>query len=140
VLPKDSIRVNCIDPAVFSLCSFYNTCQSGEKVTAAFFGKGAFRGLASGDYGEAADRSDRLDHAAAGAGPCRARGAASHYSRLRRARQPPLHRILHRLHPQPELEGQTTFGSSLAADLMLIGVFAVVDVVIPFDDDFALLA
>ena len=36
--------------------------------------------------------------------------------------------------------GQTTFGSSLAADLMLIGVFAVVDVAIPFDDDFALLA
>jgi len=43
-----------------------------------------------------------------------------HYSRLRRARQPPLDRVLHRPHPQPELEGQTTFGSFLAADLMLI--------------------
>jgi hypothetical protein len=36
--------------------------------------------------------------------------------------------------------GQTTFGSSLAADLMVIRIFAVVDVAIPFDDDFALLA
>ena len=40
----------------------------------------------------------------------------------------------------PELQGQMTFGSSLAADLMLIWVFVVVDVAIPFDDDFALLA
>jgi hypothetical protein len=30
--------------------------------------------------------------------------------------------------------------SSLATDLMLIGIFGVVDVVIPFDDDFTLLA
>jgi hypothetical protein len=28
----------------------------------------------------------------------------------------------------------------LAADLVLIGIFGVVDVVIPFDDEFALLA
>jgi hypothetical protein len=36
--------------------------------------------------------------------------------------------------------GQTTLGSSLAADLMVIRVFAVVDIAIPFDDDFPLLA
>jgi hypothetical protein len=42
--------------------------------------------------------------------------------------------------PQPELQGQMTFGSSLTADLMLIWVFVVVDVAIPFDNDFALLA
>jgi hypothetical protein len=35
--------------------------------------------------------------------------------------------------------GQTT-GSSLAADLMVIRVFAVIDIAIPFDDDFPLLA
>jgi hypothetical protein len=35
---------------------------------------------------------------------------------------------------------QRIAGSSLAADLVLIGIFGVVDVVIPFDDEFALLA
>jgi hypothetical protein len=56
-LPKDRIRVNCIDPAAFSLWSFYSTCQSGEKATAAFLGKGAFAVWLSGDYGETADRT-----------------------------------------------------------------------------------
>jgi len=38
------------------------------------------------------------------------------------------------------LRAQMSLGSSLAADVMLIRVFGVVDVGIPFDDDFALLA
>src|SRR5712692_3385686 len=88
-LPKDRIRVNCIGPAAFSLCSFYNTCQSGDKATAALLGKGG-----SPQYGFRAIMAKQpivlTDEITPRPGACRPRGAAGHYWRLRRTRQPPL--------------------------------------------------
>ena len=49
-------------------------------------------------------------------------------------------RRFRRLVPARSRGAQTSLGSSLAADLMLIRVFGVVDVAVSFDDDFALLA
>ena len=107
---KHRISINCIGQAVFSLY---------------------------GRLWRSSRSSDRRDHA--GASPCRARGAADHYSRCDERTSRRIIRIL-QAGTLPELQGQMTFGSSLAADLMLIWVFVVVDVAIPFDDDFTLLA
>ena len=39
-LPKDRIRVDCIRSGGILTLLILSTCQSGEKTTAAFFGKG----------------------------------------------------------------------------------------------------
>jgi hypothetical protein len=92
----------------------------------------------TGAYGEAADHvTDEITPPPIRA---RARGAEGHYSRRAASAPAAASSNASSRQPQPELQGQMTFGSSLAADLMLIWVFVVVDVAIPFDDDFALLA
>jgi hypothetical protein len=117
-----------------------NTCQSGEKATAPFFGKG---GLPQSGFRAIMAKQPTVlsDEIMPPLALVRA-GIEALLAIIRACGERTSRRFIEFFTARNRSPNcrQTTFGSSLAADLMLIRVFAVVDVAIPFDDDFALLA